>query len=80
MRTTDHISVTWGDMTWQNPSAASPLPFPPPHLAAAGRQKTHNTASNPLRWLTAQQALYHMMGLTFYRSTVDCYQPETGEA
>uniref|UniRef100_A0A3Q1JX89 Uncharacterized protein n=1 Tax=Anabas testudineus TaxID=64144 RepID=A0A3Q1JX89_ANATE len=34
VRPTDHISVTWNDMTWQNPSAASPLPFPS-HLAAA---------------------------------------------
>lgn len=37
-----------------------------------------STASNPWRWLTAQQALYHTMGLTCYRPTVDRYRPEGG--
>lgn len=43
-------------------------------MAAAARK-----LSNPLWWLSAQRALYHKMGLMFYRHAVDCYQPEGGK-
>lgn len=74
-----NFSVTRSDMTWRNPCCSFST-FISLHLRLLPMWKTHNTASNPLRWLTAQQALYRMMGLTFYRPTVDRYQPRGGRS
>ena len=80
MRPADLIFQRHGsDMTWRNPCCSFSTSISL-HLRLLPIWKTHNTASNPVRWLTAQQALYRTMGLTFYRPTVDRYQPRGGRS
>lgn len=70
----------WHDLAEPLCSSSTPISSLFPFGCSRPSEKIQNTASNPLRWLTARQALYRAMGLTFYGPTVGCYQPEGGRS
>lgn len=70
----------WHDLAEPLCSSTTPISSLFPFGCSQPSEKIQNTASNPLRWLTAQQALYRTTGLTFYGPTVGCYQPEGGRS